>query len=76
MFGETYEYKTSLSNLMTNHIKKKISFLKNKKYLFDGATVLDIGSNDGTFLNNLKKLINCLVLIHLPINLKIYIKKE
>ena len=55
MFGETYEYKTSLSNLMTNHIKKKISFLKNKKYLFDGATVLDIGSNDGTFLNNLEK---------------------
>ena len=49
MFGETYEYKTSLSNLMTNHIKKKISFLKNKKYLFDGATVLDIGSNDGNF---------------------------
>ena len=36
MFGETYEYKTSLSNLMTIHIKKKISFLKIKNiYLME-----------------------------------------
>ncbi len=51
MYGETYGYRTSLSPLMINHMKKKYiqlqKFLKkNKKY-----KILDIGCNDGTFLN-------------------------
>lgn len=52
MFGDTYEYKTSLSNLMVEHIKKKIRYLKKKNYVKNKSTILDIGSNDGTFLNN------------------------
>ena len=55
LFGESYEYKTSLSNLMILHLKKKINFLKKKKYINDNSWILDIGSNDGTFLNQFKK---------------------
>jgi len=55
MFGETYEYRTSLSKLMVSHIKKKIQYLKKKNLIKYNSSVLDIGSNDGTFLNNLKK---------------------
>tara|TARA_A100001011_G_C14315959_1_gene847999 strand:- start:4405 stop:5688 length:1284 start_codon:yes stop_codon:yes gene_type:complete len=52
MYGQTYGYRTSLSNLMINHMKnkyKKIS--KNKKIFKKGNYILDIGSNDATFLN-------------------------
>ena len=55
MFGETYEYKTSLSKLMVFHIKKKIEFFKKKNLIKYNSSILDIGSNDGTFLNNLNK---------------------
>ena len=50
MFGSTYEYKTSLSNLMIKHIYKKAEYFK-KKFLKKNSKILDIGSNDGTFLN-------------------------
>ena len=55
MFGETYEYRTSLSNLMISHIKNKIEYLKKKNLIKYNSSILDIGSNDGTFLNNLNK---------------------
>jgi NDP-4-keto-2,6-dideoxyhexose 3-C-methyltransferase len=52
MYGETYGYRTSLSNLMVNHMKNKfIKIIKNKKILNNKNLILDIGSNDGTFLN-------------------------
>ena len=51
MFGKSYEYRTSLSNLMKNHIKKKFLYLKKKKIINSKSSILDIGSNDGTFLN-------------------------
>ena len=54
MFGETYEYKTSLSNLMIKHIYKKVQYIKQKKFLNKNSKILDIGSNDGTFLNFFK----------------------
>ena len=53
MFGESYEYSTSLSKLMINHIKKG-SFFKKKKIVNNKSNILDIGSNDGTFLNQFK----------------------
>ena len=53
MFGKFYEYRTSLSNLMVNHLEKKKKYLKDKKYINSSSSVLDIGSNDGTFLNSL-----------------------
>jgi NDP-4-keto-2,6-dideoxyhexose 3-C-methyltransferase len=56
MYGLTYGYNTSLSPLMVNHMKKKFDFLRlNYKKLLKGQ-ILDIGSNDGTFLNFLKSL--------------------
>ena len=33
MFGDSYEYKTSLSLSMKNHIEKKASYLKEKKFI-------------------------------------------
>ena len=56
MYGLTYGYNTSLSPLMVNHMRKKFLFLKNKyKKLLNGQ-ILDIGSNDGTFLNFMKSI--------------------
>ena len=56
MYGLTYGYNTSLSPLMVNHMREKFKFLKsNHKKLLKGQ-ILDIGSNDGTFLNLLKSL--------------------
>jgi NDP-4-keto-2,6-dideoxyhexose 3-C-methyltransferase len=51
MFGDSYEYKTSLSKLMTHHMYEKVKLLKQKKFLKNNSKILDIGSNDGTFLN-------------------------
>lgn len=54
MYGLNYGYQSNLSQLMVNHLEKKFSFLK-KKFLKKNSSVLDIGSNDGTFLNFFKK---------------------
>jgi len=55
MYGENYGYQTSISGLMVSHLKKKIKFLYSKKYIIKNSSVLDIGSNDGTFLNFFKR---------------------
>jgi nucleoside-diphosphate-sugar epimerase len=56
MYGLTYGYNTSLSPLMVNHMRKKFNFIKkNYKKLLKGQ-ILDIGSNDGTFLNFMSSL--------------------
>lgn len=55
MFGKTYEYRTSLSNLMRNHIFQKVRFLKKHKLVNTNSSIIDIGSNDGTFLNCFQK---------------------
>ena len=55
MFGSGYGYKSSASKLMINHLKEKKLFL-NKNYLKKSKlNIIDIGSNDGTFLNLFKK---------------------
>ena len=54
MYGLNYGYQSNLSQLMVNNLEKKFSFLK-KKFLKKNSSVLDIGSNDGTFLNFFKK---------------------
>jgi len=51
MYGLTYGYRTSLSQLMVKHMKDKFDFIKKKRYLKNNSRLLDIGSNDGTFLN-------------------------
>ena len=51
MYGSEYGYKTSVSKLMINHLKEKFIRLKKLNILKKNSNILDIGSNDGTFLN-------------------------
>ena len=51
MYGTTYGYRTSLSKLMITHIKEKYKKILKTKIIKNGSNILDIGSNDGTFLN-------------------------
>ena len=49
MYGSSYGYRSGISKLMISHLKDKYhSIKKNKK---NCNRVLDVGSNDGTFLN-------------------------
>ena len=79
MYGETYGYRSSLSKLMVNHLRKK--FLKIKKLcnLKKGSNILDIGSSDSTFLNffsNEKKGINCFGVDPSALKFKKYYNKD
>ena len=51
MYGSDYGYKTSVSKLMVNHLREKFVRLKKLNILKKNSNILDIGSNDGTFLN-------------------------
>ncbi len=51
MYGPQYGYKTSVSGLMVDHLKKKFNWIKKTKVFKIKQNILDIGSNDGTFLN-------------------------
>ena len=55
MFGKKYGYQSSISKLMKSHLGKIYNILKKKRFITNYSTVLDIGSNDGTFLNFFKK---------------------
>ena len=55
MYGKHYGYETSKSALMVTHLKEKISRFKKKGYLKSRNSIIDIGSNDGTFLNLIGK---------------------
>ena len=62
MYGENYGYMSSLNKSMISHLKLKAFNLKNKFNLKPNNNILDIGSNDGTFLsffNNRYKLFGC-----------------
>ena len=65
MFGKSYEYRTGLSKLMVSHLKDSLYYFR-KKICKKGPVVLDIGSNDGTFLNFLR--INLLIGIDPSLN--------
>ena len=55
MYGSFYGYQSSLNSWMVNHLKKNVC--KNfKKYLLPKDIIIDIGSNDATTLNFLKKI--------------------
>jgi hypothetical protein len=55
MYGMNYGYRTSLNKSMRNHIINKNYYLNEILKLKKDDTILDIGSNDGTFLNSFKK---------------------
>ncbi len=50
MFNENYPFFTSSSEYMKNHFKEYANFVK--KYLKENSRIIEIGSNDGTFLKN------------------------
>ena len=50
MYGKHYGYQTSVSNLMISHFEKKIKKLKRLKIIRPKDNILDIGSNDASFL--------------------------
>lgn len=52
MYGSTYGYRTSLSKLMIDHMSEKFKLILKKKIISKiNDNILDIGCNDGTFLN-------------------------
>ena len=62
MYGSNYGYMSSLNKSMVSHLKMKALNLKKKYNLKIKNNILDIGSNDGTFLsyfNNKFKLFGC-----------------
>ena len=50
MFNENYPFFTGSSEFMKNHFKEYAKFVK--KYLKPNSKIIEIGSNDGTFLKN------------------------
>ncbi len=55
MYGEHYGYRTSLSKMMISHLKEKIQRLKKLRLIKKNDNILDIGSNDASFLKLLGK---------------------
>ena len=53
MFNKNYPFYTGSSELMKIHFKKYASWIKNE-FLKSNSKLIEIGSNDGTFLNNFK----------------------
>ena len=52
MYGENYGYRSGLNSTMVNHLERIAQGLVRKIDFEDHDVVCDIGSNDGTFLNN------------------------
>ena len=55
MYGDNYGYMSSLNQAMFDHLKNKVSKLKGKINLKSNDIIIDIGSNDGTFLGFFEK---------------------
>lgn len=58
MYGENYGYMSSLNKSMMTHLKLKALNFQKKYHLKSGQNILDIGSNDGTFLSYFNKNFN------------------
>ena len=55
MYGNHYGYKTSISKMMVSHLKEKVKRLKKDRFIKAKNNILDIGSNDASFLKLFKK---------------------
>ena len=54
LFNNKYPFYTNKSLYMVQHFKKYYQFIK-KKYLNSSSKIIEIGSNDGSFLKNFKR---------------------
>ena len=54
MFNKNYPFYTSSSKYMKNHFYAFAQFIK-KNYLKKNSLIIELGSNDGTFLSNFNK---------------------
>ena len=52
MYGENYGYRSGLNPTMVRHLEQVYNFITNHMRISDELSVIDIGSNDGTFLAN------------------------
>jgi hypothetical protein len=52
LYGPTYGYRSSLNSSMVAHLREKARLLSKRCALDPYDVVVDIGSNDGTFLSN------------------------
>ena len=55
MYGDNYGYMSSLNQSMFDHLKSKVPKLQKKIHLSSNDIIIDIGSNDGTFLGFFNK---------------------
>jgi len=53
IFNDKYPFYTHKSNYMVNHFKDYFNWIK-KSFIKTNSRILEIGSNDGTFLKNFK----------------------
>ncbi len=61
IFNNYYPFFTNKSKYMVDHFKKYFMWIKKQKKLNKNSKCIEVGSNDGTLLNNFKKnKINCL----------------
>ena len=57
LYEHEYGYRSGISNTMREHLKQYQEEILSKVHLTSGDVIIDIGSNDGTFLSFFKKLI-------------------
>ncbi len=55
MYSKNYGYRSGLNKLMLNHLEGKAKQIKKALKLQTGDIIVDIGSNDGSFLKNFNK---------------------
>lgn len=76
LYGKNYGYRSGLNPKMINHLKKKFISLSNKYNIKKKDKILDIGSNDGTFLNFFDNSKRCYGVDPSAKKLKKYYKKQ
>ncbi|WP_440907473.1 class I SAM-dependent methyltransferase [Candidatus Pelagibacter sp.] len=76
MYGKNYGYRSSLNSSMVNHLHNKSYNLIKKYKIRKNDFVIDIGSNDGTFLNAFKGFKNLIGIDPTIKKFKKYYKKN
>lgn len=54
IFNENYTFFTATSDYMVQHFRELANIIKNNNYLPHDGFIVEIGSNDGTFLKNFR----------------------